>query len=279
MPPRATWKGQLKISLVAMPVRMHNATTSTSRIHLNQLHKECHQRLKQQMICPEHGPVDRSEIVKGYEYEKNHYVVINDDDLEQIKLETNKTIEITQFVDADELDQKFIDAPYYLAPDGPVAEGAFRVMREALRETGKVGVGRVVIANRERIVALQVEGAGFLLSTLRFADEVRNADPYFEGVGNGDVSQDELKLAKQLIEHQSRPLDTSEFADRYQDGLLAVIKAKVDGAEPVVVEEQRPATVINLMDALKASLPEGKAKKPPAKSIKTSAAKKKAKRA
>lgn len=279
MPPRASWKGQLKLSLVSFPVRLYNAISSTSRVSLNQLHKDCHMRLKQQMRCPEHGEVDRSEIVKGYEYEKGKYVIIDEADLDQIKLETNKTIEITQFVEADELDPLLLNSAYYVAPDGPVAEDAFRVFREAMRETNRVAIGRVVMANREQIVALGPQDNGFRLTTLRYANEVRSANPYFEEIKNGDVDPKQLQLAKQLVEQYTDEFDPAEFNDRYSDALLEVVKAKIDGSEPVIVQEQEAEKVINLMDALKQSLsPEKKTrKKPPAKSVKRSKAKAKRK--
>jgi DNA end-binding protein Ku len=279
MPPRASWKGQLKLSLVSLPVRLYNAITSTSKVRLNQLHKDCHHRLKQQMICPEHGAVERDEIVKGYEYEKGKYVVVEEDDLEGIKLETNRTIELTQFVEPGELDPILLNAPYYVAPDGPVAEEAFRVIREALRSADRIAIGRVVMNNREHIVAMRVEDKGFRLMTLRYAKEVRSAAPYFEEIKNGEVDQQQLKLAAQLIEQYTRPFEPEEFSDRYQDALLDVIKAKMEGAEPVLVQEEQVGKVINLMDALKKSVAEagseaGK-KKPPAASVKRSGAKRK----
>lgn len=277
MAPRASWKGQLKLSLVTFPVRLFNATSSSSRITLNQLHKDCFQRLRQQMVCPEHGTVDRTEIVKGYEYEKGKYVVIDDADLEKVRLETTKTIELVQFVGADEVDPLYFDTPYYMAPDGPVAEQAFRVIREAMREENLVGIGRVVISNREHVGAMQVKDRGFQFTMLRYAQEVRSTAGYFDEIRNGDVNPAEVQLATQLIEHLKKPFDPTLFTDRYQDGLLDIIKLKIAGTEPVLVQEQEIGKVINLMDALKASLPpEVQAaqaagtpvKKPPAKSIK-----------
>ena len=167
MPPRATWKGHLKLSLVTIAVRVYNATSSAGRIMLNQLHKDCNCRLKQQMVCPIHGNVERGDIVKGYEYEKDRYVVIDPEDLERVQVETTKAIEITSFVDPGELDPIYLNAPYYLAPDGPVAEGAFRVIREAMLKTGKVGIGRFVIGGREHFVALDVKDRGLVMTTLR----------------------------------------------------------------------------------------------------------------
>lgn len=254
MPPRASWKGNLRLSLVTLPVRLYNAISSTARISLNQLHRETHRRLRQQMIEPELGPVDREDIVKGYEYEKGKYVVVDDSDLEQIRLETTKTIELTRFVDADEVDPLYFDSPYFVAPDGPVGQEAFRVLREAMRRENKIGIGRVVMSNREQIIAIAPHDRGMKLTTLHYASEVRSADNYFDDIEDGDVNEQHLKLAEQLIESSSGPFEPGEFNDRYQDALLEVIKAKLEGAEPVIPQEAETGRIINLMDALKQSV-------------------------
>lgn len=279
MPPRATWKGQLKLSLVSIPVCVYNATSSASRVSMNQLHKDCNRRLKQQMVCPEHGNVDRSDIVKGYEYEKDHFVIVEESDLEAIRLETNKTIEIVQFIDADELDAIYLDAPYYIAPDGLVAEEAFRVVREALRASGKIAIGRVVMSSREHMVAIAAFEKGFRMTTLRTAEEVKQSEQFFEHIRDGDIPKNQLALADQLIESISEPLNLATFRDRYQDALLSVIKSKIEGTAPVVAPEAEATQVINLMDALKQSLAkQGTKKKPPAASIKAAPVRKEKKR-
>jgi DNA end-binding protein Ku len=280
--PRAIWKGHLKISLVTVPVSVHNATSSASRISLNQLHKDCGQRLKQQMICPTHGQVSRTDIVKGYEFQKDQYVVISEEELEQIKQATSKTIEITRFIDEGELDPMFLDSPYYLAPDGPVAEKAYRVIRDAMKKLKKVGLGRYVMSAREHIVALQPHDKGFVMTTLRSADEVRKADEYFSDVQSAEADKGELKLAEDLIRNYHGELDTSEFRDRYQDALLALVQAKAEGAQPVIAQPKEEARTMNFMAALEESLKAAKkkaaapaatkAKKPPAKSVKPAAA-------
>ncbi|TWT45563.1 putative DNA repair protein YkoV [Phycisphaerae bacterium RAS1] len=267
--PRATWKGQIKLSLVAFPVKLYTAVSSASRISFNQLHKGCHRRLKQQMVCPEHGAVERGDIAKGYEYEEGKYVVIDEADFEKVKLETNHTIQLSQFVDANSLNPLYFESSYYVAPDGPLAEEAFRVIREALRAAGKIGIGRVVLSGREQIVALRTEDRGFLLTTLRCAEEVRGPTAYFEDIRNGDVQPDQLKLARQLIESMEAEFDPSQFKDRYQDSMLEIIKAKIAGSEPVIVQEQEADKIINLMDALRQSVSAAPPlrKKPPAKSV------------
>ncbi len=282
MAPRATWKGQLKLSLVSFPVRLHTAVSSGSRVSLNQLHRDCNQRLRQQMTCPEHGPVDRTDIARGYEYEKGKYVVIDDADLEHLKLETQKTIELLYFTDADALDSLYLNSSYYVAPDGPMGDDAFNVVREAMKKHNKIAVGQVVMQNKEHMVSLRVEGQGFILTTLRYAHEVRAAEPYFTEITQKEISDAHLQLAEQLIESHTAEFDPAEFKDRYQDALLELVKAKITGAEPPATPQQEAGKVINLMDALKASVEEGTRKKPPAKSVKKAAKKKtkaKAKRA
>jgi len=280
--PRAIWKGHLKISLVTVPVSVHNATSSGSRVSLNQLHKDCGQRLKQQMVCPVHGDVARSDIVKGYEFEKDRYVVVSDEELEQLKQATSKTIEITRFIDEGELDPMFMESPYYLAPDGPVAEKAYRVIRDAMKKLKKVGLGRYVMSSREHIVALQPHDKGFVMTTLRSADEVRKPDEYFSDIQGGEADKGELKLAEDLIRNYEGELDTGEFKDRYQQALLSLVQSKVEGQAPVIAEPQEEVRTMNFMAALeeslkaakkKAAAPAGaKARKPPAKSVKPAAA-------
>jgi len=267
MPPRASWTGHLKCSLVSLPVRLYNATSTSSRISFNQLHAKTHRRLKQQLVEPELGPVDRTDIVKGYEYEKDKYVIIDDADLEKVRLETTRVIELLQFIDDKELDPLYLDNPYYVAPDGPVAEDAFRIIREAMQNKRRIGIGRVVMSGREHIVAMRVQERGFVLTTLRYASEVRSSAGYFEDIRNGEVNKPQLQLAEQLVDGMSAPFDPSQFNDRYQDALMEIIKAKIEGAEPIVTQEVEVGKVINLMEALKQSIAAAP-KKPPAKSLK-----------
>jgi DNA end-binding protein Ku len=266
----------MKLSLVSVPVRLYNVINSSSRISMNQLHKGCHQRLRQQLVCAQHGKVEREDIVKGYEYEKDKYVVLEEADIEKVRLETNKVVELVQFVDEQELNPLYFDSPYYVAPDGTMAAEAFRIIREAMHKTNKVAVGRVVLAGREHMVALRVHDRGFTLTTLHYASEVRSAEPYFEEIGNGDVNKDQLALASQLIETNSAPFDATQFKDRYQDSLMDVIKAKIQGSAPVVAQQAEAGKVIDLMSALQQSVAQAKSqkttKKPPAPSAKVPAA-------
>ncbi len=259
MAPRAMWKGQLRLSLVSFGVRLYAATESSSRVSMNQLHKGCHQRLKNQLVCPVHGPVGRDEVVKGYEYEKDTYVIVEPEDLEAIQLESNKVIDLVEFVEAEEIDDRLVDSPYFMGPDGPVAEDAFRVIREALDRTGKIGIGKVVLFGRERLVAVRAQGKGFLLTTLRYAEEVRDPAEYFKDIADGDVDEDQVELAAEIIGKKSRAFEPSEFEDRYREAFFEMVKQKVKGEEPVVVEEEDVPASYNFMDALKRSVEQAEA--------------------
>lgn len=263
MPPRAMWTGQLRFSLVTFGVRLYAATESASRVATNQLHKGCHQRLKQQMVCPVHGPIERDDIVKGYEYEKDSYVIIEKEELDNLKLETTRTIDLVQFVDPGEIDALFIDAPYYLGPDGPVAEEAFRVIREALRKSNRVGIGKLVLHSREHVIALRPSGNGLLLTTLRYASEVRSATEYFKDIANGQVDKEQLELATMIIRKRSSKFDPAAFTDRYQDAFIKLIKQKVEGAVTVEAPTEEAPVTFNFMEALKRSVEEADAGRPP----------------
>ena len=263
MAPRSTWKGHLKLSLVSCPVRLYNATTRSEQVSFNLLHKDTHNRIQMKPHDPELGPVERSDLVKGYQYEKDQYVVFTDEDFDKIQIETNKAIVIEKFVDAAEVDQIYYESPYYLAPDGAVAEETFRVVQHAMREKKKVALSRGVLSSRERLIALAVRDKGLLVMTLRNADEVRDAEQFFTDIEEDKPDQEMLDLASALIEQKSARFDPSEFKDRYHDAVVEMVKAKVKGQEPVLAKAPERGKVINLMDALRRSLGEDK---PPAKS-------------
>lgn len=267
MPPHAYWTGHVRFSLISVPVRLYTATETKSKVSFNQLHRDTGQRVHNQTVVGD-KPIDRSEIVKGYEYEKDRYVTIEPDELKKLRTPTDKTIEVVQFVDAQELDPVYIDRPYYLGPDGRVALEAFAVMREAMNDTGKAAIGRITLSSRESMVALSPRGKGFQLLTLRYAREIRAAEQYFEGIEDVQIDKSKLKLAEQLISGMSKPFDPSEFEDRYEEAVLELIRAKIEGQEPIVATEEEPAPTINFMEALKASLEAsgGQEKKPAAKS-------------
>ncbi len=264
MPPRSTWKGHLKLSLVSCPVRLYNAVSRSERVAFHLLHKDTHNRIQMKPHDPEIGPVERSDLVKGYEYEKDQYVIFTDEDFEKVQIESSKSIVIEKFVDAAEVDEIYYDSPYYLAPDGAVAEETFRVVQWAMREKNKVALSRVVLSSRERLIALAVRDKGLLVMTLRNADEVRDADQFFTDIEEEEPDKEMLDLASALIEQKSGKFDPSEFKDRYHDAVLEMVKAKVKGQEPVVATAPERGKVINLMDALRQSLDADR--KPPAKS-------------
>ena len=265
MKPRCTWSGCLKVSLVTVPVRVYTAISTTEKITFNQLHKTCHQRIRQKVVCPLHGEVAREELVKGYEYATDKFVILNDTDLEAVRLETTSTIELVQFVRPEELDPMFLDTPYYVGPDGPVAEEGFGVLREALRRAKRIGIGRVVLSGKEKLVALKPHGQGLVFFTLRYATEVRQATPYFEDLRQQQPDASQLALAQKLIESKSSALNLAGFTDRYQTAVLDLIKAKVEGTTPVLAPRSDVGQVISLMEALRRSVTQTGMKPRPAR--------------
>jgi DNA end-binding protein Ku len=278
MAPRATWKGHLRLSLVSCPVRLYNATSSKDRISFNQLHKDTHNRINMKPVDPELGLVERSDLVKGYEYEDKKYIIIDDEDLESVKIESNHTINIEAFVDEDSVDPIYLDAPYYLAPDGAMAEETFIVLREALRKAGKAAIGRLVLSSRERVITISPRETGMFVCTLRNPNEVRGTAEYFGNIPVGNPDKEMLELAEKLIEQKTTEFDPKDYEDRYEIALMGMIKEKLKGHKPIVAAApERGGNVINLMDALKASL--SQQSKPPAKSKSKSGASKTAAKA
>ena len=278
MAARPSWTGNLKLSLITVPIRMYRAVSSTARTSLNMLHEGCNQRIHYQYTCPVHGEVDKDDIVKGFQYEKGKYVVLDEETLDKVKVETSRTLEIVQFVAEEDLDPVYYDTPYYLAPDGPVAEEAFRVLREAMRRTGKAAIGRVTMAGHEHIVAIRPENRGLLLTTLHYGREVRSAAPYFTEIKEEEVKEEELDLARQLIENKSKAFDPAAFRDRYEEALQQTIEAKVQGREPEIVQVEESGKLVDFMEALKRSLAQetggrqASRRKPPAESVRRSPA-------
>jgi len=254
MKPRCTWTGHLKLSLVTIAVRVYTAISTVDKITFNQLHKHCHQRVRQKLVCAVHGEVPREDLVKGYEYAAEKFVVLDDTELAAVRLETTGTIELIQFVRPDELDPMFLDTPCYLGPDGPVAEQGFAVLREAMRRSKRIAIGRVVLSGKERLVAVKPHGKGMVFFTLRYVSEIRQAGAYFEEIPQQPVDAAQISLAQKLIESNSGPLNLANFTDRYQTALLELIKAKVDGTEPVLVQRNTTTQVVNLLEALQQSL-------------------------
>jgi DNA end-binding protein Ku len=258
MAPRSTWKGHLRLSLVSCPIRLYNATSRSEKVSFNLLHKDTHNRIQMKPHDPELGAVERDDLVKGYQYEKDEYVVFTEEDFDKVQIESSKAIVIEKFVDAKDVDPMYFESPYYVAPDGAVAEETFRVIQWAMREKRKVALSRVVLSQRERLIALMCRGKGLLMMTLRTADEVRDSEEYFTDIEEEEPEKEMLELAERLIEQKSAKFDPSEFHDRYQDALLEMVKAKVKGQEPVIAQAPERGKVINLMDALKRSLDDAK---------------------
>ena len=254
MAARPTWKGFLKISLVNIPVRVFPATDSAATISFNQLHGECQTRIQQKRWCPKcEREVPLSEVVKGYEFEKGRYVVMNEDDLAKVRPESTRVIDLVQFTPVESIDPIYVERPYYLAPDGQMALEAFAVMREGMK--GKAGIGKLALYGREYLVAVQPKEKGLVMYTMRRANEIRSMDAIEELKGvPSKVKPDEIKLAKQVISNFEGQLDLAEYTDAYQEELQRIIDAKVAGEEVVAAEEQTPPKVVNLMDALRQSL-------------------------
>ncbi len=263
MAPRASWKGYLKLSLVSCPVRLYPAVSASERITFNQLHKDTHNRINMKPVDPELGLVERSDLVKGYEYEDKQYIIIEDSDLEAVRIESNHTMNIEAFVDEHEVDVIYQDSPYYLAPDGAMAEETFVVLRDAMRKSGKVAIARLVMTSRERIITIGARENGMFVTTLRNPNEVRSTAEYFDTIPVGKPDPEMLQLAEKLIEQKVTKFEPKNFEDRYETALMEMIREKLKGHKPIIAAAPERGNVINLMDALKASL--GQAK-PPAES-------------
>lgn len=264
MPARAYWKGHLRLSLVSFPVRLHPAVSSSAKVQLHQIHKTTGERVHYQKFVPDIGPVENEDIVKGYEYEKDRYVTIEPEELEQIRLESKHTIDIVQFVDAEEVDPVYYERSYFVLPDGEFAVEPFRVVRDALRDTGKVALGQVVLSGAEHLVALRPKGRGMIMETLRYASQVRRAETYFEEIGEGEADPEQIELAKQIIRSRSAPFEPARFKDHYQSALRELVGEKLRGAPPQLEAAPQPPRVVNLMDALRRSVAELAEKQAPA---------------
>jgi DNA end-binding protein Ku len=264
MAPRASWKGYLNLSLVSCPVRLYPATSASERISFNQLHKKTHNRINMKPVDPELGLVERSDLVKGYEYEDKQYIIIDDADLDAVRIESNHTMNIEAFVDEGEVDVIYQDAPYYLAPDGAMAEETFAVLREAMRKSGKLAIARLVLSSRERVVTIGARENGMFVCTLRNPNEVRGTAEYFGNIPAGKPEPEMLQLAEALIKQKETTFDPKNYEDRYEIALMKIIREKLKGHKPIIAAAPERGNVINLMDALKASL--SQSAKPPAKS-------------
>jgi len=280
MAARAYWQGQIRLALVSIPVEIYTATKSGAQIAFHQIHEPSGQRIKYEKTAPGVGPVDVDEIVKGYEVEKGEYVLLEQDEIDAVKLESKKTLELTQFVDADEIDVLYFEKPYFVVPADDLAEEAFIVLREALRRTKKVGLGQLAMRGREYVVSLKPCGRGMVLETLRYADEVNKAQGYFRDIPDSAPDPELLDLAETLIGKKVAKFDPKEFHDRYVDALRDLIERKKKAKGKKIIEdkdtgpEKRGSNVVDLMAALKKSLEKGGAAAPAKKAPAKAAAKK-----
>ena len=261
-PSRPYWKGYLKLSLVSCPIAVYSAVSSSERVAFRQINRQTGNRLKQQLIDEGTGePVDTADKARGYEVAKQSYMLVEDDEVDAIAIESNQTIDIDRFVPRAQIDERFLDSPYYLVPDDKVGQDAFAVIRDAMRGKDMVAIGRIVLAKRERVLMLQPWDKGLLGTTLRYAYEVREAAAYFDELPEVNVPKDMLKLAEHILESKSGDFDPAEFRDRYEEAVVAMLKSKQAG---MPTETTKPAfgdgKVIDLMEALKRSL--GNAPKP-----------------
>ena len=254
MAARPTWKGYLKVSLVNIPVKVYPATDSAATISFNQLHAECQTRIQQKRWCPHcQREVPNTELVKGYEFEKGHYVVMDEQDLDKVHVESTRVINLEQFTDADSIDEIYLERPYYLAPDGAVAKEAFAVIREGMK--GKAGIGKVALYGREYLIKVQPREKGLVMYTLRHASEIRSMEQIEELSEMPDhVKPAEVKLAQQVMATFEGDVDLKSYKDEYQEGLREIIDAKIEGREIVEQEVEAPPKVVNLMEALRKRL-------------------------
>jgi DNA end-binding protein Ku len=266
MAARPTWKGYLKVSLVTIPVKVFPATESAATLSFNQLHAECKTRIQQKRWCPScDREVPNTELVKGYEYQKGSYVVVTEEDIEKVRVESSKVIDLSQFTDVADIDPIYVDRAYYLAPDGPMAAESFAVMREGM--AGKAGIGKVALYGREYLVAVRPQKKGLVMYTLHHDAEIRSIDEVEElNSVPAKVKPEEMKLAKQVIGTFDAELNLKDYQDEYKAGLRKIIDAKIAGEEVVAPEVQEPPKVVDLMEALRRSLNTVSAdKKKPAK--------------
>lgn len=251
------WTGHLRLALVTVPVRVYPATVSAARIAFHQVHKPSGKRVRYEKVVPGIGPVDTDEIVKGFELESGDYVLLDPDEIDELKIEAKRTLDLVQFVSQGEIDPIWFDRPYYVVAEDEAGEEAYRVLRDALRESKRMGIGQFVMRGREYVGAIKPCGNGLLMETLRFADEVREAAPFFADFADEPPDKELLRLATELIDRKTARFEPSRFVDHYTQALRELIDAKARHEKPVTIDEEKPeggAKVIDLVDALKRSV-------------------------
>jgi len=261
---RAYWKGSLKLSLVSCPVLLYPASTSVEKTRFHLINKETGNRLKQQMVDAETGDIVEGEQKgRGYELQKGSYVEVEADELDAVRIESNHTIDIDSFVPREEIDRRYLNHPYYIAPDGKAALDAFAVIRDAMKDQDRVALARIVLTNREHVMAIEPLGKGLLGTTLRYPYELRDEGDYFDDIKSPKISKDMVELAGHILETKAAHFDPSKFKDDYETALKALVRRKAAGKPIKAAEpEERPSNVISLMDALKQSLKKPGAKRP-----------------
>ena len=255
MAARPTWQGHLKLSLVTCPVALYTATSSASHVSFHLINPDTNNRIRMVPTDPETGPVERSDLVKGYEVSKDEYVLFDDADFDKVKLESTRTIDINQFVDEDDIDRLYWDDPFYVVPEKGVGAEAFAVIRDAMKAAGKIAIGCLVLRNRERQIALEVRGKGLVAYTLRPHEEVRDAGDFFDDLPTVKADKDMVDIATRIIGQKEADFDPSGFKDRYDDALKEMIRNKQKGGKGLVeAPEPDDTNVVDLMAALRASL-------------------------
>jgi len=261
MAPRAYWKGYLKLSLVSCPILLYPATSEREKVHFHQLHKQTGNRIRYKKIDADTGrEVEQDDIIKGYEVSKGNYIELEPEELEAVAIESKRTIDIEQFVPKKEIDELYLGNPYYIVPDGDVGQQAFAVIREAIKEKGMVAIARVVFTSREHVIALEPRGKGMMGITIRYPYEVREEKDYFDDIPNEKVTKDMLELAAHIVKTKQGHFQPDKFEDRYEEAVKDLIKRKSHGEKIEKPESEKPSNVVDLMEALRASV-EGKAGK------------------
>ena len=275
MAARAYWQGQIRLALVSIPVEIYSATKSGAKIRFNQIHEPSGKRISYEKVVPGIGPVDRDEIIKGYEVSKGNYVLLDEDEIDAVRIESKRTLELVQFVDACEIPPLYFDKPYYITASDDLAQDAYRVVRDALRQAGKVGLGQVTMRGKEYLAAVKPCGDGLLMETLHYEDELREADEIFTDIEDDKVDEDLLEVATSLIDRKSAPFDAAAYHDKYAEAMQTLLDAKIKNKKTPRVRTDDDDTggdsnVVDLMSALKQSLKDADGKKKKASGKKAS---------
>ena len=259
-PARPVWTGQIRLALVALPVKLYSALDAREKISFNQIHEPSKQRIRYEKVAPGVGPVDKDEIVKGYEYSKGRYVLFSDEEFEALKIESKKTLDMIQFAPADTIDAMYFDKPYYALPDGKLADEPYRVVRDALRKTKTVGLGQITMRGRSYVAAVKPHEDGIVVETLHYGEELRSAKAFFDEIPSGKLDPDLVDLAQELITRKKAPFDPSKFEDEYAKAVERLVQKKIERHGELVLEDQEEPSpdygdnVVSLVDALKKSL-------------------------